>query len=322
MPPAVSAAVVGICVPIALVIYLFVGEWAIRRARTRLTTALRVALWLSPAAVLITAMLLYPLVQTIILSFRDKRGEGFVGIANYVDVFTRSETLIALRNNLIWLVFFTALVTGLGLIVAALSDKVSYEKLVRTIVILPTAISFVGAGVIWGFVYSYAPPGLDQTGTLNALLTTLIPTADPIPWLSDERTVNAALIFIAIWMSVGLATIILSAAIKGVPAEMIEAARLDGASEMRVFFSVLLPQIATTVVVVITLMSINALKVFDIIYVLTNGNYGSQVLATSMYSEMFSANNLGSASAIAVVLLLACIPIILVNLRYFSRDSR
>jgi alpha-glucoside transport system permease protein len=278
-------------------------------------------LWLAPAGILLGGMLIYPLIRTIILSFQGVDGSGFVGLSNYVQAFTRSDTLIAIRNNLLWLVVFTSFVTVIGIAIATLGDRVKYEKLVRTIIVLPTAISFVGAGVIWSFVYSYEPPGLEQTGTLNAIWTTVFPGSDPVAWLADERTVNGALIFIGIWMSVGMASVILSAAIKGVPGETLEAARIDGASEWAIFFRILLPQISTTVVMVITLMGINSLKVFDIIYVLTNGNYGSQVLATSMYSELFAAQNFGTASAIAVVLLLATAPIIAVNIRFF-REGR
>lgn len=321
MPQIATAVLTGLAVPLGILLYLLAGEWLIRRLAPKHARRVRIVLWLAPAGVLLTLTLLYPLIRTIVLSFQDARGTSFVGLDNYVAVLTRSDTLIALRNNVLWLVVFTAFVTVIGLVVATLADRVKYEKLVRTVIVLPTAISFVGAGVIWGFVYAYTPPGLPQTGTLNAIWTSLFPDADPIAWLTDERTVNGALIFIGIWMSVGLAAVILSASIKGVPAETLEAARIDGASEVAVFFRILLPQVATTVVIVMTLMAINALKVFDIIYVLTNGNYGSQVLATTMYSEMFSAQNAGTSSAIAVVLLLATIPIILVNIRFFKEKA-
>lgn len=320
MSPIVTAVVAGIAVPVGLLLYLLVGETVLRRLPSRAARRARIVLWLAPAAVLLAVTLIYPLGRTVILSFQDAGGGSFVWFDNYVAAFTRSDTLIAIRNNVLWLLVFTTFVTIIGLAVATLSDRVKYERVVRTVVVLPTAISFVGAGVIWGFVYSYEPPGLPQTGTLNALWTQFT-GADPIAWLADERTVNGALIFIGVWMSVGMATVILSAAVKGVPVETLEAARIDGASEFAVFFRVLLPQISTTVVIVITLMGINALKVFDIIYVLTNGNFGSQVLATSMYSEMFSAQNLGTASAIAVVLLLATIPIIVTNIRFFRERS-
>lgn len=317
MTPIISAIVAGVAVPVGILSYLLLSEWLLKKLPAKLARRVRIVVWLAPAAVLLILTLLYPLVRTIILSVQDKTGHAFVGLQNYVEVLTRSDTLIALRNNLLWLVIFTALVTVIGLIVATLADRVRYERLVRTVIVLPTAISFVGAGVIWGFVYAYDPPGIPPTGTLNAIWTGILPNADPVAWLTNETTVNGALIFIGIWMSVGLAAVILSAAIKSVPIETLEAARIDGANELAVFFRVLLPQIASTVIIVVTLMAISSLKVFDIIYVLTNGNYGSQVLATTMYAEMFSAQSSGTASAIAVVLLLATIPIIIVNIRFF-----
>lgn len=321
MSPIAAAVIAGLVVPLGILLYLLVGEWFLRRVPPRAAQRFRVVLWLAPAGLLLIVTLLYPLLRTVILSFQRADGGGFVGLDNYVAVLTRSETLTAIRNNILWLVVFTGFVTLVGLVVATLADRVRYERVVRTVIVLPTAISFVGAGVIWGFMYAYKPPGLPQTGTLNGIWTGLSPTADPVAWLTNERTVNGALIFIGIWMAAGLATVILAAAIKGVPIETMEAARIDGASELMVFFRIVLPQIAATVVIVITLMAISALKVFDIIYVLTNGNYGSQVLATEMYSEMFSSQNNAAASAIAVVLLLATVPIILVNLRFFREKA-
>lgn len=321
MSPLLTALIAGVSIPIGILLYLLAGEVLLKKAGTSGGRTIRVALWLAPALVLLTLTLVYPLLSTIILSFKDARGESFVALANYIDIFTRTETLIAVRNNLLWILVYTVFVTAIGLVVATLSDRVGYEKLVRTIVVLPTAISFVGAGVIWSFMYAYEPPGLPQTGTVNALLTGLLPSADPIAWLADKTTVNGALIFIGLWMSVGLASVILSAAIKSVPWDTIEAARIDGANESRIFRSIILPQIAPSVVVVMTMMAVNALKIFDIIYVLTNGNYNSEVLATLMYSEMFAARNYGTASAFAVVLLLALVPILIMNVKSFREQS-
>lgn len=313
-------AIVG--VPALLLLYLLVGERLAAGRSPRRRRTFRAVWWLAPAGVAVSAVLIYPLLDTIRLSFFGPDGVTFVGLANYAETFTAPSTLIALRNNVIWIVFFTAFVTVLGLVVAFLGDRVRYERLVRTVVVLPTAISFVGAGVIWGFVYDYTPPGLAQTGTLNAILTAIVPSADPIAWLTDERTVNGALIFIGIWMATGFASVILTAAIKSLPAELVEAARLDGARESQLFFRIVLPHIAPSVAVVATLMTINALKVFDIIYVLTNGNYGSQVLATSMYQQLFGGRDAGMASAIAVVLLLATAPVVALNVRTFRRQEQ
>jgi alpha-glucoside transport system permease protein len=170
-------------------------------------------------------------------------------------------------------------------------------------------------------VYSYQPPGQTQTGTLNALLTRFLPHGDPIAWLSDERTNNAALIFIGIWMSTGFAAVILSAAIKGVPVETLEAGRMDGATGGTLFFRIVLPQISGSVMVVVTLMAINALKTFEIVYVLTNGNFDTQVLATQMYQRLFASQDPAAASAVAVLLLVVCLPLIVVNVRAARQET-
>lgn len=320
MSPLLTALVAGVSIPIGILLYLVLGEALLKRAGTVVGRRVRVGLWLAPALVLMVLTLVYPMISTIVLSLKDTRGERFVGLKNYIDVLTRPETLIDARNNILWILVYTVFVTAIGLAVATLADRVGYEKLVRTIVVLPTAISFVGAGVIWSFMYAYDPPGLPQTGTINALLTAVFPKVDPVAWLADKTTVNGALVFIGVWMSVGLASFILSAAVKAVPVDTIEAARIDGASESRIFRSVILPQIAPSVVVM-TMMAVNALKIFDIIYVLTNGNYDSEVLATMMYSEMFSSRNYGTASAIAVVLLLALVPVLIMNVKSFREQS-
>jgi alpha-glucoside transport system permease protein len=307
-------------VPLALWGYLALAEAALRVLPRRARRATRAAVWMLPALLGLGTMLVYPLIETLRLSLLDSSG-AYVGLGNYLELFGDQAFLIALRNNALWLIFLTGFVTVLGLVVSWLGDKVRYERLLRSIVVLPTAISFVGAGIIWGFVYDYSPPGLPQTGALNAIWTAVAPGADPIAWLTDERTSNAALIFIGIWMATGFATIILTAALKSVPAELLEAARLDGASERHVFFGVVLPHILPSIAVVVTLMMISALKIFDIVYVLTNGNFGTQVLATSMYSELFAARDPHAASAIAVVILLLTVPVLVTNLRVFRHQE-
>ncbi|WP_448006865.1 carbohydrate ABC transporter permease [Agromyces bauzanensis] len=310
-----------LAIPLGLLLYLLIAERLIHALPPRSRRRVRVAAWIAPAVVAIVGMLVYPVIETMRLSLFDAKTGAFGGLGNFIDVLSRPSIWIALRNNLLWVVFFTGFVTVLGLVVSALGDRVRYERVVWSIVVLPTAISFVGAGVIWGFMYDYSPPGVAQTGTLNAIWTALGPGADPIAWLSDPRTNNGALIFIGIWMATGFACVILSAALKSVPIDTIEAARMDGAREHQVFFRIVLPQIQPAIAVVVTLMAISALKIFDIIYVLTNGNFDTQVLATSMYSELFASRDAGTASAIAVLLLLFTLPVVLVNLRAFRRQE-
>ena len=207
----------------------------------------------------------------------------------------------------------------LGLLVAVLTDRVPYESVAKAIVFLPMAISFVAAGVIWKFMYDYRPPGLPQTGTLNALVTAV--GAEPRAWLIDSPGNNVALIAVAVWTWVGFCTVILSAGLKGIAPEILEAARVDGASEWLIFRHVIVPLMSPTIAVVATTMVIFALKAFDIVYVMTNGNYDTEVIANRMYKEMFNFRNFGRAAAIAVVLLAAIVPVMWFNVGRFRAQE-
>ena len=227
--------------------------------------------------------------------------------------------LIVLRNNLLWLVFFTLVTVVLGLIIAVLADRVKYEQVAKAVIFIPMAISFVAAGVIWKFMYEYKPAGATQIGTVNAVLTAIFPHFEPQAWLFNRAENNWALIIVGIWMWTGFSTVILSAALKGIPDELVEAARIDGANEFQIFFRILLPQLMPTLTVVSTTLVITVLKVFDIVYVMTNGNLGTEVIANRMYKEMFNYRNFGRASALAVILLLAIIPVMAINIRRFGQ---
>ncbi len=206
----------------------------------------------------------------------------------------------------------------LGLLIATLADRVRYEVLAKTIVFLPMAISFVGAGVIWKFVYDYQTSGV-QIGLLNAIVTGL--GMQPVSWLTTPQVNTIALIVVGIWMWTGFCMTILSAALKSVPTEIMEAARVDGASEWRVFTGITIPIIMPTIAVVITTMVINVLKIFDIVYVMTGGNYDTEVIANRMYSEMYINYNTARATAIAVVLILVIIPAMIYNIRRFREQE-
>jgi alpha-glucoside transport system permease protein len=230
--------------------------------------------------------------------------------------------LTALRNNVIWMVAFTTITVAMGLIVATLADRVRYESIVKGMIFLPMSISFVAAGVIWRFMYDFRPPGLPQTGTLNAAFMAVLPGFEPQAWLiSNPPLNNLALIVAAAWTWTGFCMVVLSAALKGVPTELLDAARVDGANESQVFRHVTLPTIAPTLGVVITTMIIFALKAFDIVYVMTNGNFDTEVIANRMYKEMFNIRDFGRASAVAVVLLAAVVPIMLLNIRRFQQQE-
>lgn len=277
-------------------------------------------IYIAPALLLLIFFLVYPSIDTLRLSFFDRRGEIFVGFQNYIRSFTNKTMLTAFRNNALWLIGFTLCTVSFGLILAVLLDRVRYERIVKSIIFIPMAISMVGAGTIWKFVYAFRPAGASQIGLLNALVVAL--GGQPIGWLIDRPWVNNfCLIVVGIWMWTGFCMVILSAAYKNIPRELLEAARIDGASEWQVFWRVILPLLKPTVAVVTTTMVVFVIKIFDIVYVMTNGNFSTEVLANRMYKEQFAFRNYGLASAIAVILLLLIIPMMFVNIRRFKQQE-
>jgi alpha-glucoside transport system permease protein len=315
--PLAVAALVG--VPALTAGYVIAAERGLGLLPDRSRAAVRPWLWLAPALLLLAVFLVYPTLQTIWLSLYDARSEAFVGLANYQFVFGDSQMLGALRNNVIWLVVFTGAAVGLGLLFAVLVDRVPYEAVARSVVFLPMAISFVAAGVIWKFMYDYRPPLSPQTGALNAVVTAL--GGDPQAWLINPPGNNLALIAVAVWTWTGFCVVILSAALKGIPGEVLEAARVDGADEVQIFRHIVFPLISPTVAVVTTTMVIFALKAFDIVYVMTNGNYETEVIANRMYKEMFNFRHFGRAAAIATVLLAAIVPVMWFNVGRFRAQE-
>jgi alpha-glucoside transport system permease protein len=311
-------AIGAVVIPLLVYALLGVGERMLQLAGGRAARYIRPWFWLLVPLGLMAVILVYPMVETVISAFRDAQGRSWAGGANFGWAFS-GEMLGILGNNLVWLIVFPLGTLLLALIVAVLFDKVRYERFAMTLVVLPTAISFAAGSIIWRQIYEYQPAGSAQTGLLNALWT-LIPGTKPLAWLQTGTINNFCLIFVGVWSSLGVAALILSAAVKAVPAELIEAARLDGAGEWRVFRSVTLPGIGGAVLVVITTEMIFALKIFDIIYVMTNGNFGTNTIANRMYFELFSSQNLGRASAIAVVLLVVAIPIMIINIRQFRAE--
>ena len=277
-------------------------------------------LYISPAAFLLFFFLVYPSIKTIYISFFDYNSEKFIGIKNYIYCFTNETMLISFRNNALWIALFVPLTVFLGLVIAVLLDKVKYESIVKSLIFMPMAISFVGAGVIWKFVYAYRPVSAAQTGILNAIRSFF--QLEPFPWLIIRPWLNNfCLIMVGVWIWTGFCMVILSASYKGIPRELLEAARVDGATEFKIFWKIILPLMKPTLAVVATTMTINVLKVFDIVYVMTNGNFDTEVIANRMYKEMFIFRNYGRASSIAVLLLLFIIPMILVNIRRFREQE-
>ncbi len=313
--------VVVVGVPAATVGYIWLVEWVLARLPYGAAAKIRPWLWLLPTFLLLSVYLIYPGLNTLRISFMDARATEFVGLDNYAFAFTDPDMLAAFRNNLLWLVFFTGGTVMLGLVIAVLADRVRYETVIKTLIFLPMAISYVAAGVIWKLMYDFQPASRPQTGTVNAFLMAVFPGFEPKAWLFNTSTNNPALIIIGIWMWTGFCMVVLSAALKGIPEDLLEAARVDGANEWQVFRGVTLPLLAPTIAVVTTTMVINVLKIFDIVYVMTNGLLNTEVVANRMYKEMFNYRHFGRASALAIVLLLATVPVMIVNIRRFRQQE-
>lgn len=275
--------------------------------------------YLAPAFALLGTFLLYPVFNTVYLSFLDRSSTRFVGLANYRYLFTHPETVVVFRNNLMWLVLFTGTTVTLGLLLAVLANQVRYEAIAKAVIFVPMAVSFTAAAVIWRFMYIYQPATFAQTGVVNTIVVAL--GMDPVAWITNRAVNNFALIVAGVWMWTGFALVVISAGLKGIPTEVIEAARVDGASENQIFWHVLLPMLKSVIMVVTVTLVINSLKVFDLVYIMTFGNYQTDVLANRMFKEMFTFGNFGRASAVAVVLLVAIIPLMFANIRRFRREE-
>ena len=248
--------------------------------------------------------------------------EAFVGLNNYVAVFTEKLMLESFRNNLMWIVFGSTLSVTFGLVIAVLADRSRMEKVAKSLIFLPMAISFVGASIIWNFIYEYRPAGQPQVGLLNAFVTALggQPQAWP-QWVNVAPWNNLFLIVIMIWLQAGFAMVLFSAALKGIPDELLEAGRIDGANEFQIFFRIMIPYIQGTIISVWTTIVIFTLKIFDVVWVMTGGQFGTHVIATQFYRQSFTNRNSGFGSAIAIVLLIAVIPVMYYNLRQFRKQE-
>jgi len=307
---------VAIAIGVGGVWLLFVGiNAAVDQLRSGWPERIRPYAFVAPALVMLSIFLVGPAVVTIIASLTEDGGAA----ANYGFVLGDPAMLLAIRNNILWIVLGTGGSVAIGLLVAALVDRIKREALAKTFVFLPLAISMVGAAVIWRFVYAWQPPGETQIGLANAAWTAL--GNEPVSWVQVPPVNTLALIVIMIWLQTGFAMVVLSAALKGVSSEIIEAARMDGAGEVSLFFRIVVPIIRGTIITVATTVSIAILKVFDIVYVMTGGRFETEVIANRMFQEMFIFRNFGHASAIAVVLFLAVVPIMVVNIRNLRRQG-
>jgi alpha-glucoside transport system permease protein len=289
-------------------------------SREWLRGAVRPWLFVLPALLILGVYLVYPVFETARLSLYDRTGTRFVGGSNYVWAINNPEFRLAVRNNILWLMVVPALSTVFGLLVATLADRVRWGNVAKSLIFMPMAISFVGASVIWKFVYDYRGPGVQQIGIVNAIVVAL--GGEPQAWITVPFWNNFFLMLILVWIQTGFAMVILSAALRGVPEETIEAARIDGASDVAVFFRIIVPQITSTILVVWTTITIVVLKVFDIVLAMTNGQWGTEVLANAMYNWMFrGGGDFGRGSVIALVIMVAVVPIMVWNIRRFRRDE-
>ena len=314
-----AAIVVGVG---GIFLLYWAANWTVDVLPERYREDVRPYVFVGPALVILAVFLIYPVINTIIISFGDRQGDGFVGLDNYEFVFTDESMRRSIRNTFGWILIVPVVATSIGLAFATLADRLRRgEAVAKSLIFLPMAISFVGAAVTWRLIYSFRPEGFGtQIGLLNGIKQGL--GMSPTPWLQETPWNNLMLMVIMIWMQVGFAMVVLSAAIKSIPDEIIEAARIDGASELQVFRRITVPSIAPTIAVVATYMIINAMKVFDIVFVIGGAETNqTEVIAERMIRWFFISNHAGRGAAIAVILFVAVIPVMFWNVRRFREQE-
>jgi alpha-glucoside transport system permease protein len=314
---AIAAGVGGV------IVFFWALNAAVERLPPRLEQLLKPYVFVGPAIAVLALFLVFPSIRTVYVSFLDARSEDFVGLENYQVLATDPDLRSAIFNNILWIIFVPSVAVAIGLAVAVLADRLSplWEKISKSIIFLPMAISFVGASTIWLFIYTWRPEEQAQIGLLNAIWTSF--GGQPQAWLQiDTARLNSFLLMVIVmWLQAGFAMVLLSAAIKNVPEDTLEAARIDGATELQIFWRVTVPQIKTTIVVVLTTIVILVLKVFDVVFVMTGGLFETDLVAVRFIREMFSFREFGRAAAIVVVLIIATIPIMIFNIRQFREQE-
>ncbi|MEV6816976.1 sugar ABC transporter permease [Micromonospora sp. NPDC051296] len=288
--------------------------------RTKPREGLFALFFLLPTVLLLLIGLVVPAIRTTLLSFMDGNSENWVGLDNYRWMFAEDSILRVLLNTLIWVTLVPLLATSIGLLYAVLVDKARLEVVAKSLIFMPMAISFVGAAIIWRFVYAYRAEGEDQIGLLNQIVVSL--GGEPRQWLLDSPLNTLLLIVIMVWIQAGFAMVVLSAAIKAIPADIVEAARLDGVGPWQMFWQITLPSIRSALIVVVVTISIATLKVFDIVRTATNGNYDTSVIANEMYNQAFRYGQNGQGSALAVFLFVLVVPIVIFQIRNLRRQRR
>ncbi|MCZ2115862.1 MAG: sugar ABC transporter permease [Anaerolineae bacterium] len=319
----------------------WIFNWIVERMGDEWRGRLQPFVFVGPAIVMLLWFLALPVLRTFWISLFNRDGpptgwlnlgdlggsfatlgSRFVGFDNYIAIFTNRLMLESFRNNIMWIVFGATTTVIVGLLIAVLADRSNFERVGKSAIFLPMAISFVGAGVIWNFIYAVRPANESQIGLLNALVTSLGGSPQPWPaWTAIAPWNNLFLIVIVIWLQVGYAMVLFSAALKGIPAELMEAGRVDGANEVQIFFRIMVPYIMGTIITVSTTVVIFTLKIFDVVWVMTGGQFGTDVIATQFYRQSFTARNSGYGSAIAIVLLITIIPVMVYNLKQFREQE-
>jgi alpha-glucoside transport system permease protein len=309
---------------VAVLYWIF--NWIVEMLPDIWTQRLQPFVFVGPAIAILTWYLALPSVRTFWISLFSRDGPEFgtfIGLQNYVTVFTNRLMLEAFRNNILfWMGIATPLTVAVGLLIAVLADRSKFERVSKSLIFMPMAISFVGASVIFNFIYEVKPVDAPQIGLLNAIWVGL--GGQPQAWPAATSIApwnNLFLVIIVLWMQAGYAMVLFSAALKGIPEEILEAARVDGATEIQVFFRIMIPYIMGTIITVTTTVVIFTLKIFDVVWVMTGGQFGTEVIATQFYRQSFTALNKGLGASIAIVLLIAVIPVMVYNLRQFRRQE-
>jgi alpha-glucoside transport system permease protein len=299
-------------------------NWLVERLPRVWENRVKPYVFIGPAVAVVGVFLVYPAAQTVVYSFANDRSTAFVGLDNYRDLFGDPGFGSAVLNNLLWLLVVPTVSVVVGLAVATLADRLGAraETVSKSLIFLPMAISFVGAGTIWGFIYDANLVQDSQIGLLNAIVTAF--GGEPVVWLQQSQFAlnDLLLMVIMIWLQAGFAMVLLSAAIKNVPEESLEAARIDGASEVQTFFQVVVPQIRGTILVVLTTILILVMKIFDIVYVLTNGRADTEVIANLFFKQLFEFGNNGQAAAVVVLLMLAVVPLMAYQIRQYRLEEQ
>jgi alpha-glucoside transport system permease protein len=313
---------VAIGVGAAVLVYWLLNKLA-ELLPGRLEHRIKPWLFILPAYLAIGVYLLYPTVIAFVQSFQDATSTAWVGTENFTSLLTNDNFQQTLFNTLLWMVIVPIITIILGLAIATLADRLQprYENLAKTIVFMPMAISMVGAATVWRFVYAYRPEGQDQIGLMNAVVTGM--GLDPVPWIQQSQFhVNSLLLMVMLlWAQIGFGMVLLSAAIKGVPTDTIEAARIDGANDRQIFFQVVVPQIKGTIVTVFITVLISAMKTFDVVYVMTAGQFETNILGVEFYRQLTVNFNNGAASAIVVMLLVATLPVMIYQVKHFREQE-